>query len=109
MPFASLEQINVEFDRLVKTGVLSKLEYSERVAPTVNVKKKSKEIRVCADFSTVLNAALKDCHYPLPSPEDIFAKLNVGKIFSKIDLSDNFLQILVEEKSSKQFYIYIYI
>ena len=35
VPFASLEQINEELDRLVKTGVLSKLEYSEWAVPTV--------------------------------------------------------------------------
>ena len=67
----------------------------------VYVKKKSKEIRVCTDFSTGLNAALKDCHYPLPSPEDIFAKLNGGKFFSKIDLINAYLQILVEGESLK--------
>ena len=50
-------------------------------APMVYVKKKSKKIRVCTDFSTGLNAALEDCHYPPPSPEDIFAKLNGGKNF----------------------------
>ena len=60
VPFASLEQINEESDRLVKTGVLAKLQYSRWAAPTVYVKKKSKEIRICADFSTGLNAALKD-------------------------------------------------
>ena len=60
VPFISLEQINEELDRLVKTEVLSKLEYSEWAAPTVYLKKKSKEIRVCTDFSTRLNAALKD-------------------------------------------------
>ena len=64
-------------------------------------KKKSKEIRVCADFSTGLKAALKDHHYPLPNPEEVFNKLNGGKVFSKIDLSQAYLQILVEENSSK--------
>ena len=64
-------------------------------------KKKSKEIRVCADFSTGLNAALKDCHYPLPSPEEVFNNSNEGKVFSKIDLSEAYLQIPVEENSSK--------
>ena len=63
-------------------------------------KKKSKEIHVCADFSTSLNATLKDYHYPLLSPE-VFTKLNGGKFFSKIDLSDAYLQIPVEEESSK--------
>ena len=61
-------------------------------------KKKSKEIRVCSDFSTGLNASLKDYHYPLPSPEEVFNKLNGGKVFSKIDLSEAYLQISVEEK-----------
>ena len=98
VPFALLEQINEELDRLVKTWVLSKLELA---APTVYVKMKSKEVRVCADFSTGLNAALKNCHCPLPSLEDIFTKLNGGKFFSKIDLSDAYLQIPVEEESSK--------
>ena len=94
--FASLEQINEERDRFVKTRVLSKLEYSKWAAPTFYVKKKSKEILVCADFSTGLNAALKDCHYPLPSSEVIFAKLNDGEFFMKIDFSDAYLQIPVE-------------
>ena len=64
-------------------------------------KKKSKEIQVCADFSTGLNAALKDYHYPLLSPVEVFNKLNGGKVFSKIDLSEAYLQIPVEENSSK--------
>ena len=64
-------------------------------------KKKSKETRVCADFSTGLNAALKDYHYPLPIPKEVFNKSNGGKVFSKIDLSEAYLQIPVEENSSK--------
>ena len=65
------------------------------------IRKKSKEIRVCADFSTGLNAALKDYYYPLPSLEEVFNKLNGGKVFSKIDLSEAYLQIPVEENNSK--------
>ena len=91
VPFAALEQINEELDRLEKAGILSKIVFSEQ-----SVRKKSNQIRVCADFST-----LKDHHYPLPSPEEIFTKLNGGKIFSKIVLSDAYLQIKVEENSSK--------
>ena len=82
-------------------GILSKVELSEWAAPTVYIRKKSKDIRVCADFSTGLNAALKDYHYPLPSPEEVFNKLNGGKVFSKIDLSETYLQIPVEENCSK--------
>ena len=99
--FASMQKINEELDRLVNTGILTTVDYSEWAAPTVYVKKKSKDIRVCADFSTGLNAALKDHHYLLPNPKEVFTKLNGGKIFSKIDLSEAYLQIPVEEESSK--------
>ena len=101
VPFVAIEEINKELDRLVNMGILLKVEFSERAAPTVYIRKKSKGIRVCADFSTGLNAALKDYHYPLPSPEEVFNKLNGGKVFLKIDLSEAYLQIPVEENSSK--------
>ena len=57
------------------------------------VKKKSKEIRVRAEFSTGLNTALKDYHYPLPNQEETFAKLSGGNYFLKFNLSDAYLQI----------------
>ena len=101
VPCAALQQINKELDRLKQTGILSKTDFSEWAAPTVHVKKKSNQIRICADFSTGLNDALQDHHYPLPNPEEIFNKLNGGKIFSKIDLSNAYLQIEVDKESSK--------
>ena len=52
-------------------------------------------------FFTGLNAGLKDYPYPLPSPEEVFNKLNGGKVFSKIDVSEAFLQIPVEKNSCK--------
>ena len=83
-------------------GILSKVEFSKWASPTVYIRKKSKENRVWADFSTRLSAALKDYHYPLPSSEEVFNKLNGGNVFSKIDLSSAYLQIPVEENSSKE-------
>ena len=100
LPFTATEEINKEQDRLVNMGILSKVEFSEWAAPTVYIRNKSKEIWVCADFSTGLNAALKDYHYPLPNTEEVLNKINGGKVFSKIDLSETYLQIL-EENSSK--------
>ena len=36
-----------------------------------------------------------------PQPEEVFNKLNGGKVFPKIDLSEAYLQIPVKENSSK--------
>ena len=55
---------------------------------------------MCANFSTNLNDCLEDHAYPLPSPEDIFTKLN-GRVFSKLDLSEAYLQVKVSEESLK--------
>ena len=87
VPFATIEEINREQDRLVNMDILSKVEFSEWATPTVYIRKESKEIWVCADFSTGLYAALKDYNYSLPSPEEMFNKLDGGKLFSKIGLS----------------------
>ena len=72
--FAAVEKIDEELDRLEKTGILSKVISSEWDSPTVYVRKKSNQIRICADFSTGLNAVLKNYHYPLPTPEEVFNK-----------------------------------
>ncbi|KAA3680332.1 uncharacterized protein DEA37_0004615 [Paragonimus westermani] len=58
-------------------------------------------VRICADFSTGLNAASMNYEYPLPMPEDLFTKLNGGQCFAKVELADAYLQIPVEEKSRK--------
>ena len=63
--------------------------YEKEVQPNTNLHR----------FLHRVNDALQDHHYPLPNPDGIFNKLNGGKIFSKIDLSDAYLQIEVDEES----------
>ena len=100
-PFRCSRANQQKIDCIEQAGILSKTNFSEWAAPTVNVKKKSDKIPICADFSSELNDGLQDHHYPLPGPEEIFNKLNVGKFFSKIDLSVTYPQIEVDEESSK--------
>lgn len=94
--YAVQEQVDKELDRLEQMKVISKTDYSEWAAPIVVVRKANGNIRLCGDYSTGLNAALKQHEYPLPLPEDIFARLSQSKIFSKIDLSDAFLQVEID-------------
>ena len=58
------------------------------------------KLRVCIDPKH-LNKALKRSHYPLPVIEDILPELTDVKVFSKADLKDGFLQIQLDEESSK--------
>ncbi|XP_039451060.1 uncharacterized protein K02A2.6-like [Culex pipiens pallens] len=88
-------------------GVLEPVDYSDWAAPIVAVRKAQRNadgdpmVRICADYSTGLNAVLEANKYPLPTPDDIFAKLAGSKFFSVIDLLDAYLQMEVEEESQK--------
>lgn len=63
--------------------------------------KKYNNIHVRSDFSTGLNACLLFIPYSLPSPEYFFSKLN-GKFFLKINLSDAYLQINMENTARSE-------
>eukprot|EP00106_Octopus_bimaculoides_P019064 XP_014786506.1 PREDICTED: uncharacterized protein K02A2.6-like [Octopus bimaculoides] len=97
--FVVIEQVNKELERFESLGIIEKTDYSDWAAPTLYIKKKNNKLRVCADFSTGLNDCLISHNYPLPSPEEVFAKLNGEKFFSKFDLLEAYLQIQIEECS----------
>nr|XP_049465357.1 uncharacterized protein K02A2.6-like [Anopheles coluzzii] len=89
--------VDDELNRLEKLGVITPTNFSEWAAPIVVVRKANGQIRICGDYSTGLNSSLCAHEYPLPLPDDIFAKLSGCHIFSKIDLSDAFLQVQIDE------------
>ncbi|XP_062538750.1 uncharacterized protein K02A2.6-like [Armigeres subalbatus] len=101
VPFTSMEKIDAELDRLQSLGIITPVDFSQWAAPIVVVKKPGGKVRICADYSTGLNAALEPNHYPLPVPDDIFTKLNGCRYFSVIDLSDAYLQVEVDDDSKQ--------
>ncbi|CAH8556634.1 unnamed protein product [Dicrocoelium dendriticum] len=101
VPYASQVLVEHELDRLQQIGVIEPINFSPWAAPIVVIKKPNGSIRLCADFSTGLNDALQPHQYPLPLPDDLFAKLNGGKYFATLDLADAYLQLEVEPESRK--------
>ncbi|XP_053699347.1 uncharacterized protein K02A2.6-like [Sabethes cyaneus] len=101
VPFTSIEKIDAELDRLQELGIITPVDFSQWAAPIVAVKKPGGKVRICADYSTGLNAVLEPNHYPLPVPDDIFSKLNGCRYFSIIDLSDAYLQVEVDDDSKQ--------
>ncbi|VDL65828.1 unnamed protein product [Nippostrongylus brasiliensis] len=83
-------------------GIITPVTHSEWAAIIVYRRKANGKLRVCADFSIGLNKALQSFDYPLPVPEDIFASLNGGTVFSQIYLSDAYLQIELSQIMNKK-------
>ena len=65
------------------------------------VKSDGKSLRICGDFKLTVNQASKLDRYPISKVEDLFAKLAGGKGFIKLDMSQAYQQLLLDEDSRK--------
>ena len=57
------------------------------------------EDRLCGDFKVTLNPVMAVDQYPLPKPQDLYATLSGGKKFTKLDLSQAYLQLMLDDQS----------
>lgn len=73
-------------------------EPTEWCAPMVPVDKKNGKIRICVDLKQ-LNKAVKREKFMLPTLEDIAPKLSGASVFSTLDASSGFWQILLDPNS----------
>ena len=101
VPFALKEGIEEELDRLEKEGIVHRVMHSEWATPIVPILKPDKKVRICGDFKVTINPALDVDRYPLPKLEELLATVSGGKWFSKLDLTNAYLQLVLDEESQK--------
>ena len=101
VPFAIKAAIEEELDKLEKSGVIKKVVHSDWAAPIVPVPKKNGKFRICGDYKVTINRELDVDQYPLPKPDDFFAMLAGGNKFSKLDLSQAYQQLPLDEESMR--------
>ena len=101
VPYAYRELVEKELDCLVAEKILEPVQYAEWASPIVPVLKADKTIRVCGDFKQTINPVSPLDSHPIPKVEDLFASFAGGKFFSKIDLSQAYQQVPLDEKSKK--------
>ena len=99
VPLALRPKIDQTLDRLESIGILKRVDYSDWSTPIVPVPKPDGSVRICGDYSVTLNRFMKAEYYPLPRLEELFAILRGGVSFTKIDLSDAYHQIELDEES----------
>jgi transposase InsO family protein len=101
LPFAYIDGIKTEIERNVNAGIIERIDTSAWAAPIVPVKKPNGKIRICGDFKVTVNPQIWVDQHPIPSIDELFTRLNNGIKFSKLDLSDAYLQIELDEESKQ--------
>ena len=97
VPFALKEKVEQQLRKEMEQGVLYPVKSSDWASPIVPVMKSDGGVRVCADFKQTVNAAVESDGYPLPNINELFSRQSGGQKFSKLDLSQAFLQLPLNE------------
>ena len=83
-------------------GTLEPIQFAEWASPIVAVLKSDhKTVRICGDFKQNINPVSKLDWYPIPKVENLFARLAGGRSFTKLDLSQIYQQIPLDDQSKK--------
>ena len=90
-----------ELDKLEEAGIIEKVSHSDWATPIVAVPKRDGSYRICGDYKVTVNPELEIDQYPLLNPSDLFASLSGGKKFTKIDLSQAYQQLLLDQNSKE--------
>ena len=101
VPYTLRAKIDQEIDRLQSEGIISPVTNSSWAAPVVPVVKQNGSLRLCGDYKLTVNRAARLDTYPIPSLDDLFSGLAGGEIFSKLDMSQAYAQLCLDEESKK--------
>jgi hypothetical protein len=93
MPPAELLELKKQLQELLDKGFI-RPSTSPWGCPTLFVKKKDDNLRLCVDYRH-LNAVTIKNKYPLPRIDVLFDQLVGAKVFSKIDLRSGYHQIKI--------------
>ncbi|XP_024871376.1 uncharacterized protein K02A2.6-like, partial [Temnothorax curvispinosus] len=97
IPYAIEALLAEELKRLEFLGIIESVATSNWTSPIVIAKKQNGKIRLCGDYSTGVNSVLISNSHPLPTVDNINAKLNGNRYFSVLDLSDAFFQLEIDK------------
>ena len=100
VPYRTRPQIDSQFDKLLEQ-IIEPVLFSDWAASIVAVMKSDKSIRICGDFKLTINRASKLERYPIPRIQDLFTKSSGGVSFSKLDLSQAYQQLLLDDESKQ--------
>ena len=99
VPYALRDRVDAELGRLEEEGIISPITNSPWAAAIVPVVKSDDKIRICGDYRLTVNRAARLDTYPIPRLTDLFNSLAGGIVFSKLDMSQAYAQLMLHEDS----------
>ncbi len=101
VPFILREKVEAELEWLQSLGIISSVKTAKWAAPIVPVVKKNGTVHLCGDYKTTANKALLPKTYPLPKVDELVTALAGGEAYTKLDLSNAYLQLPLDEQSKE--------
>ena len=101
IPYHLREKVKTAIHELEKQDIIERVPDNEAtpwVSPIVAVPKKDGQVRICVDMR-LPNEAIRRVRHPIPTVNDISLSLNGAQYFSKLDLSQAYYQLELEEQS----------
>ena len=99
--FTMKAPLKQELERLEKEGIITPVQFSEWAAPIVPIVKSDGSVRVCGDYECTINQASKLDNYPIPKTEDLLTTLGGSQKFTKLDISQAYQQLLLQDESKQ--------
>jgi hypothetical protein len=98
IPWIHLKTFEMEFDHLVRIGILASQQESEWTSPSFIIPKKDGRVHWISNLRQ-LNKIIRGKQYPLPIIMDILPKHSGYKFFTKLDVSMNYYIFENDKKS----------
>ena len=101
IPYHIRDKVKIALKELEKQDVIERVPEDQAtpwVQPIVAVPKKDGNVRICVDMR-LPNEAIPRVRHPIPTVNDISAELNGAKYFTKLDLSQAYHQLVLDEQS----------
>ena len=103
IPLPLQDRVKEKLETMVRQGILEPVQPGgvTNASPVVWQRRKNGALRLFVDLKVHINGKVMDEDYPIPDIETIFHNLHGASYFGKIDLSDSYYQIELEEEAKK--------
>ena len=103
IPLPLQDRVKDKLETMVRQGILEPVQPGgvTNSSPVVRQRKKNGARRLCVDLKDHINGRVMDEDYPIPDMETIFHNLHGASYFGKIDLSDAYYQIELDEDAKE--------